>query len=77
MGHASFSQVSFLGGEWSKQMQGRFDRDDYRTGLNVCLNIVPIEEGSAPRRSGTRLGGTTRNGAYGVLREYHVNDAQP
>lgn len=77
MGTASFVQNSFLGGEWSKQMQGRFDRPDYRTGLNLCLNVIPIEEGSAPRRSGTRLGGVTRNGAYGVLREYNVDQAQP
>lgn len=77
MGTASFVQTSFLGGEWSPQMQGRFDRPDYRTGLNLCLNVIPIEEGAAPRRSGTRLGGVTRNGDYGVLREYHVDQAQP
>ena len=77
MGTASFVQNSFLGGEWSPQMQGRFDLAEYRTGLNVCLNVIPIEEGSAPRRSGTRLGGVTRSGAYGVIREYHVNQAQP
>lgn len=58
-------------------MQGRFDRPDYREGMNKCLNIIPIEEGAAPRRSGTRLGGVTRNGAYGVLREYNVDQAQP
>ena len=77
MGTASFAQTSFLGGEWSKQMQGRFDREDYRTGMNLCLNIVPIEEGAAPRRSGTRLGGSTRYGNFGVLREYSVNQSQP
>lgn len=77
MGTASFSQNSFLGGAWSPQMQGRFDRPDYRTGLNLCLNVIPIEEGPAPRRSGTRLGGVTRSGAYAVLREYHVNQRQP
>lgn len=58
-------------------MQGRFDRPDYREGMNVCLNTIPTEEGPATRRSGTRLGGSTRNGAYAVLREYHVNQAQP
>ncbi len=58
-------------------MQGRFDRPDYRTGLHVCENIIPIEEGAAPRRSGTRLGGVTRNGDYAVLREYNVDQRQP
>lgn len=77
MGTASFVQNSFLGGEWSPQMQGRFDRPDYRTGLNLCTNIIPIEEGAAPRRSGTRLGGVTRSGAYGVVRTYNVDQRQP
>src|SRR5258706_3861198 len=77
MGTASFAVNSFLGGEWSPQMKGRFDQPDYRTGLNVCLNVTPIEEGSAPRRSGTRLGGVTRSGAYAVIREYHIDQAQP
>jgi hypothetical protein len=77
VGKASFSQNSFLGGEWSSQMQGRFDLADYRQGMSVCLNVIPIEEGAAPRRSGTRLGGPTRNGAYAVVREYHVDQQQP
>lgn len=77
MGAASFAQTNFTGGEWSPQMQGRFDRDDYRTGLNVCLNLIPIEEGACPRRSGTRVGGVTRNGSYAVIREYNVDQAQP
>ncbi len=77
MGTASFCQNSFLGGEWSPQMQGRFDLPDYRSGMNVCFNVIPVEEGAAPRRSGTRLGGVTRSGAYGVLREYSINEAQP
>jgi len=77
VGKASFAQNSFLGGEWSPQFQGRFDREDYRTGMNQCLNVIPIEEGAAPRRSGTRLGGPTRFGRYAVLREYNVDQAQP
>jgi hypothetical protein len=77
MGKASFYQASFLGGEWSKQFQGRADRDDYRTALNVCLNIIPLEEGAAARRPGTKLGGPTRSGAPGVLREFYFDEAAP
>src|SRR5258706_7253353 len=77
MGTASFAVNSFRGVEWSPEMQGRWDQPDYRTGLNVCWNVTPIEEGSAPRRSGTRLGGVTRSGAYAVIREYHIDQAQP
>lgn len=59
---ASFSQSSFLGGEWSPFAQGRFDRPDYQVGMNVCLNAFPIEEGAWTRRSGSRHMGTTLRG---------------
>lgn len=77
MADASFTQTSFLGGEWSPTMQGRFDRQDYRTALNVCLNSVPVEEGSWTRRSGTRRLGVTRKGKIGTLRELHFSENQP
>ncbi len=77
MGVASFSQTSFLGGEWSKQMQGRFDREDYRTGLNICLNLIPTEEGCLTRRPGTQLGGVTRGGLPAALLRYGIDGANP
>ena len=67
MAEASFAQVSFLGGEWSQRMQGRFDRPDYRTALNVCLNAFPTETGAWTRRPGSRFAATTRGGATGKL----------
>lgn len=77
MPRATYTQSSFLGGEWSPQTQGRFDREDYRTGMNVCRNVVPNEEGSGPRRPGTRFLATTRSGAEAVLREFHFDQAAP
>ena len=77
MGAASFAQTSFLSGEWAPQFQGRFDRDDYRQGMNLCLNVIPIEEGSATRRPGTRVGGPTRKGNFGVTLEFAFDEAQP
>lgn len=77
MGKASFMQASFLGGEWSPQMQGRIDNPEYRSALNLCFNVIPTEEGAATRRSGTRLGGPTRSGAFAVLREFNVDASQP
>ena len=74
---AAFIQTSFLGGEWAPQYQGRADDQEYRTGMNVCLNVIPTEEGAAYRRPGTVLGGPTRSGAYGVLREFDFNSALP
>lgn len=77
MSRASYMQTSFLGGEWSKTMQGRADRPDYRTAMNLCRNSLPIEEGAWTRRPGTMQAGATRNGAAGVLREFHFNQARP
>lgn len=59
---ASYAIGSFLGGEWSKTVQGRFDRPDYRTAMSVCLNGFPLEEGAWTRRPGTRHLGSTRSG---------------
>lgn len=64
---ASFIQSSFLGGEWSPFAQGRFERPDYKTAMNVCLNTIPLEEGCAARRPGERFLGTTRRGNPGKL----------
>lgn len=77
MPDASFTQTSFLGGEWAPYMQGRFDRQDYRTAMNVCLNGVPVEEGSWTRRGGTRRLAPTRSGQVGVLREFHFAESAP
>jgi hypothetical protein len=54
MGATTYVQPSFLGGEVSQSYQGRIDRPDYRTFMNVCLNTIPVESGAALRRPGTR-----------------------
>lgn len=77
MPDASYLQTSFLGGEWSPYAQGRMDDQRYRTGMNVCLNTIPVEEGSATRRPGTRLAAATRSGAFGVLRNFAFEQQQP
>lgn len=75
MPDASYLQTSFLGGEWSPLIQGRMDDPRYRTGMNVCRNGLPIEEGSWVRRPGQRLVGPTRKGAVAVLREFHFAES--
>lgn len=77
MAAASYSQNSFLGGEVSKNMQGRFDTKEYRTYLNVCLNNIPTETGSCTRRPGTKHLGTTRRGTNGRLIPFDIKAAQP
>ena len=62
MPDASNLQSSFLGGEWSPYIQGRVDIPSYKAALALCLNAIPIEEGSCPRRPGTRDTGISRDG---------------
>jgi hypothetical protein len=57
----------FLGGEFSQAAQGRIDLPTYRTGLNVCLNAIPIESGAWQRRGGTQHCGLTRGGLAAKL----------
>jgi hypothetical protein len=67
---ASYAVPNVLGGEISQAAQGRFDKPDYRTSLNVCLNGFPVEIGPWSRRGGTRHAGTTLNGAPGRVMEF-------
>src|SRR5580765_637582 len=77
MGSASYIQTNCLGGEWSKNMQGRYDRPDYRGALNVCLNSLPIETGAWTRRPGTQFCGTTRGGVAGRLIKFDFQERSP
>ncbi len=59
MPNPSSHQASFLGGEWSLTAQGRLDRPQYKTALNVCENAMPIPTGAVVRRAGTEFLGPT------------------
>ena len=45
----------FSSGEISPLMFGRIDADRYKTGLETCLNMVPLVQGGVTRRPGTRF----------------------
>jgi hypothetical protein len=77
MAGASYAVTSFLGGEWSKWAQGRFDRPDYHTALNVCLNSLPTEQGALVRRPGTQFLSTTRNGQQARLIAFDIKASVP
>jgi len=77
MGDASYAQYSFLGGQWSQYAQGRADRQDYRTALNLCYNSFPVEEGAWTRRPGTMQLCPTRNGVPGVIRAFDFEQDLP
>src|SRR5262245_54283039 len=77
MADASYIRSSFLGGEVSKYIQGRVDREQYVTGLNVCLNGFPIETGAWVRRPGFKFVQTTRGGAPARLIKFDFQQNAP
>jgi hypothetical protein len=77
MGAASYIQTSFLGGEWSKSMQGRIDRPDYRQALNTSVNGLPMETGAWVRKPGSHFAGTTRSGNPGRVIEFDFKQSAP
>ena len=49
------------GGEISPLLRGRVDQPRYNTGTRETLNFVPMPQGGATRRPGTRFLGRARN----------------
>src|ERR1035437_5985569 len=77
MTDSNFCQDSFLGGEWSPFVQGRLTIPAYKTGMNVCRNGFPIEEGAWVRRSGTRFAAPTLGGAAGRVMAFAFEQTSP
>lgn len=46
---------SFNAGELSPRLHARTDFAKYRSGLEICENLIPLSEGGAMRRAGTRF----------------------
>lgn len=53
MPKASPLQDSFNSGEFSPLVQGKITADRYKTGLDTCLNWLPLAQGPVTRRPGT------------------------
>lgn len=53
MPKVSAIQNNFNGGEISPLLYGRPDVDRYKTGLQTCLNFIPLIQGPVERRPGT------------------------
>lgn len=77
MGNASNAQTEFLSGEWSTYAQGRLDDPEYKRGMNVCRNVIPIETGAATRRVGTRFLDFTRDGQKGLMIAFSFSQNAP
>lgn len=77
MADASYTQTSFLGGEWSKVAQGNFDKPTYRIAMNVCLNGIPTDTGTWTRRPGFGYAGHTRGGAAARVVNFTFKQTAP
>jgi hypothetical protein len=77
MVNATYAQSSFLGGAWSKTMQGRTDRPDYKDGMSICINSLPIEQGAWTRRPGFRYGAHTKAGLPARVISYAFQQDAP
>ncbi|TPQ24937.1 hypothetical protein [Methylomonas koyamae] len=51
---------SFNGGEVSRRLLGKTNLAKYQTGLETCLNFIPLPQGSAINRPGTLFVNVTR-----------------
>ena len=60
MAKTSFMQNSFLSGEFSAFSQGLSNTEEYYSGMNLCLNYIPTDEGALTRRSGFRFSAEAR-----------------
>lgn len=77
MADASNVQTGFLGGEFSPYAQGVLDDPEYKKGMNVCRNVIPIETGAATRRTGTKELAFTRKGQAGRLLNFQFTNSTP
>ena len=77
MAQAQYAQNSFLGGEWSQTYQGRFDKPEYRTAMNVCFNGFPLVQGPWTRRPGLALGSATNQGLPARVIEFAFQENMP
>jgi hypothetical protein len=77
MAHATYDQTNFLGGEWSKLMQGRSDNKNYRSAMNLCYNGLPVEQGAWTRRPGTRALAPTFKGKPALIRPLYFQEDAP
>lgn len=77
MATAAYTISSFLGGEWSKTSQGRFDKPEYLSAMNLCLNGFPVEQGAWTRRPGSRYGNHTRNGVAAYVITFTFQETSP
>lgn len=77
MANSTYERFNFLGGEISLLAQGRIDREQYITSMNVCFNGHPVESGAWVRRPGTAHAYITRGAAAGRVMRFDFQASTP
>lgn len=77
MPRANPLRASVNGGEFSPRLHARSDFSKYPNGLETCLNIIPLPEGGALRRAGSRYVAELKSSAVrGRLKPFRYSDTQ-
>jgi len=69
-------QTDFSSGELSPKVQGRFQLDLYKRGLEICENFITEPQGPARFRTGTKYVNHTRLNRTARLLPFQFNDEQ-
>lgn len=76
MPRAAPIQTNFNAGELSPLVAGRITLDQYKTGLDTCLNWVPLVQGGKTRRPGTYYVTTTKTTNATRLQRFEFSTTQ-
>lgn len=68
--------LAFNAGELSENMSGRVDQDKYRGGCYQLLNAIPVTQGPARRRGGSRYVAPTKNNGKAWLHKFEYSARQ-
>jgi len=67
---------AFNAGELSENMAARTDQDKYRGGCKVLLNAIPVAQGPARNRAGSRYVASTKSNSKAWLRKFEYSARQ-
>lgn len=68
--------TSFNAGEWSPQLYGRVDLQKYTSAARILENFVPLPQGAATRRPGTRFVAEAKSSGDGILIPFEFSTTQ-
>lgn len=76
MARQKILRTNFASGELAPEINGRFELPIYKAGLSRCENFIPMVEGPAKFRPGTRYVFHTRRHNKAFLGRFQYNDEQ-